>query len=506
MYARSRIRSIFGAIFILALVLALTATVAAQDTRGVLRHSKAGASAANDVDPHGPNPEGLTMQYIYSQLTRLDTGATYVVPDLAESWESDETGQVWTFHLRQGVTFHDGSDFTSADALYSIRRVLDPDTGSPIKDKYAIIDEANLAAPDDYTIVIPLHSVNVEFPTIVADRRLAMIPEGSGDTIAQTGIGTDAFRLVEQNPVGITVLEAFDDYWDGPPGLARIELYHIADAAGVAQALLTDQLDYVGIGSIRAENFPLFEGNDDFTFLVQASGGQTNLVMDATVEPYNDIRVRQAFKLVLDRQEILEVVYAGQGDIACDNSVWKNDPYYLEQECPRDVERAKELLAEAGYPDGLDVELFVADVYPSYVPLAVAFKEQAAEAGIRVDINQVPSDTYYSDYWKKVPFYLTWWGQRQAGPGLKELFSCGSRNNYPGWCNEEFDQLLADASAELDFDKRKEIYAQAQLLASEGGGWLNPVFFTAVDLFNSRVKGVTRNFTEYIHLFYIEED
>ncbi|MDE2949077.1 MAG: ABC transporter substrate-binding protein [Chloroflexota bacterium] len=506
MYTPSRIRSILGVIVLAALVLALTSAVGAQDTRGVLRHAKAGASAANDVDPHGPNPEGLTMQYIYSQLTRLDMGATYVVPDLAESWESDDTGQVWTFHLRQGVTFHDGSDFTSADALYSIRRVLDPDTGSPIRDKYAIIDEANLAAPDDYTIVIPLHSVNVEFPTIVADRRLAMIPEGSGDTIAQTGIGTDAFRLVEQNPVGITVLEAFDDYWDGPPGLARIELYHIGDAAGVAQALLTDQLDYVGIGSIRAENFPLFEGNDDFTFLVQASGGQTNLVMDATVAPYDDIRVRQAFKLVLDRQEILEVVYAGQGDIACDNSVWKNDPYYLEQDCPRDVERAKELLAEAGYPDGLDVELFVADVYPSYVPLAVAFKEQAAEAGIRVEINQVPNDTYYSDYWKKVPFYVTWWGQRMAGPGLKELFSCDSPNNYPGWCNEEFDQLLADASAELDFDKRKELYAQAQILASEGGGWLNPVFFTAVDLFNSRVKGVTRMFTAYIHLFYIEED
>jgi peptide/nickel transport system substrate-binding protein len=448
MYAQSRIRSLIGVIFVVALVMALTAIVGAQeDTRGILRALKGSSSAASNLDPM-TNMEGPTKQFVNGQLTRSDMGATFVVPALAESWESDETGQVWTFHLRQGLTFHDGSDFTSADALYSIRRVLDPDTGSPIRDKYAIIDEANLAAPDDYTIVIPLHSVNVEFPTIVADRRLAMIPEGSGDTIAETGIGTDAFRLVEQNPVGITVLEAFDDYWDGPPGLARIELYHVADAAGVAQALLTDQLDYVGIGSIRAENFPLFEGNDDFTFLVQASGGQTNLVMDATVAPYDDIRVRQAFKLVQDRQEILEVVYAGQGDIACDNSVWKNDPYYHEQDCPRDVERAVELLAEAGYPDGLDVELFVADVYPSYVPLAVAFKEQAAEAGIRVEINQVPSDTYYSDYWKKVPFYLTWWGQRQAGPGMKELFSCGSRNNYPGWCN-------ADASAELDFDKRK---------------------------------------------------
>ena len=102
MYAQSRIRSIIGVMFVVALVMALTSAVAAQDTRGVLRHSKAGATAANDIDPHGPNSEGLTMQYVYSQLTRLDTGATYVVPDLAESWESDETGQVWTLHLRQG--------------------------------------------------------------------------------------------------------------------------------------------------------------------------------------------------------------------------------------------------------------------------------------------------------------------------------------------------------------------------------------------------------------------
>jgi peptide/nickel transport system substrate-binding protein len=448
MYAQSRIRSLIGVIFVVALVMALTAIVGAQeDTRGILRALKGSSSAASNLDPM-TNMEGPTKQFVNGQLTRSDMGATFVVPALAESWESDETGQVWTFHLRQGLTFHDGSDFTSADALYSIRRVLDPDTGSPIRDKYAIIDEANLAAPDDYTIVIPLHSVNVEFPTIVADRRLAMIPEGSGDTIAETGIGTDAFRLVEQNPVGITVLEAFDDYWDGPPGLARIELYHVADAAGVAQALLTDQLDYVGIGSISAENFALFEGNDDFTFLVQPSGGWSALVMDTTVAPFDDLRVRQAFKLVQDRQETLEVVYAGQGDIACDTSVWENDPFYHELDCPRDVERARELLAEAGYPDGLDVVLTMADVYPPFPALAVAFKEQAADAGIRVEIDQVPPDTYYSDVPGQVPFYLDWWGQRRAGPGLLELFSCESGQNFPRWCN-------ADASAELDFDKRK---------------------------------------------------
>ena len=506
MYAQSRIRSILGVIVLVALVLALTSTVGAQDTRGVLRHLKAGTTPASNLDPHGPNTEGLVLQYVWNQLTRSDIGATYTVPDLAASWESDEAGQVWTLHLQQGVKFHDGSDFTSADALYSIRRVLDPDTGSPVRDKYVIIDEANMTAPDDYTIVIPLHQVNVVFPTRLADKRMAMIPEGSGDTIAETGIGTDAFQVVEQNPVGLTVLAAFDDYWEGPPGLAGIELHHVSGSAGIAQALLTDQLDYVGIGQIRAENFPLFEGNDNFTFLIQASGGFTQIAMDVTVPPFDDLRVRQAFKLVQDRQETLEVVYGDAGDIACDTSVWKNDPYYLEQDCPRDVERAKELLAEAGYPDGIDVVLTVADVYPTLVALAVAYKEQAADAGIRVEINQVPNDTYYPDHFGKNYFYLDWWGQRRADPGMKELFGCGSGNNMSKWCNEEFEQLLSDAAAELDFDKRKELLAQAQVLVAQESGTMNPVFFTAIDVFNSRVKGVTRNFTEYIHLFYIEED
>jgi peptide/nickel transport system substrate-binding protein len=466
MYAQSRIRSLIGVIFVVALVMALTAIVGAQeDTRGILRALKGSSSAASNLDPM-TNMEGPTKQFVNGQLTRSDMGATFVVPALAESWESDETGQVWTFHLRQGLTFHDGSDFTSADALYSIRRVLDPATASGIADRLAAIDEPNMTAPDDYTIVIPLKAVTVNFPDLLAHHRMVMIPEGSGDTIAQTGIGIGPFRVVTSNPVGVTVLEAFDDYWEGPPGLAGIELYHISRSAGVAQALLTDQLDYVGIGSISAENFALFEGNDDFTFLVQASGGFTQIAMDVTVPPFDDLRVRKAFKLVQDRQETVEVVYGGEGDIACDTSVWENDPYYLEQDCPRDVERAKELLAEAGYPDGLDVVLTVGDVYPTLVPLAVAYKEQAADAGIRVEINQVPSDTYY----------------------------------------EEFDQLLADASAELDFDTRVELYAQAQILASQEAGWLNPVFFTAIDVFNSRVKGVTRNFTEYVHLFYIEED
>ncbi len=506
MYTQSRIRSILGVIVLVALVMALTATVGAQeDTRGILRALKGSSSAASNLDPM-TNMEGPTKQFVNGQLTRSDIGATFVVPALAESWESDETGQVWTFHLRQGLTFHDGSDFTSADALYSIRRVLDPATASGIADRLAAIDEPNMTAPDDYTIVIPLKAVTVNFPDLLAHHRMVMIPEGSGDTIAQTGIGIGPFRVVTSNPVGVTVLEAFDDYWEGPPGLAGIELYHISESAAVAQALLTDQLDYVGIGSISADNFALFEGNDDFTFLVQPSGGWAGLVMDTTVAPFDDLRVRQAFKLVQDRQETLEVVYAGQGDIACDTSVWKNDPFYHELDCPRDVERARELLAEAGYPDGLDVVLTMADVYPPFPALAVAFQEQAADAGIRVEIDQVPPDTYYSDVPGQVPFYLDWWGQRRAGPGLLELFSCESGQNFPRWCNEEFDQLLADAGAELDFDKRKELYAQAQILASQEAGWLNPVFFTAIDVFNSRVKGVTRNFTEYVHLFYIEED
>ena len=300
---------------------------------------------------------------------------------------------------------------------------------------------------------------------------------------------------------------AFDDYWEGPPGLAGIELYGIASADAWTRALLADQIEYAGIGNVRPEDFPLFEGTDEFTFNSYPSGGWSTLVMDTTVPPFDDVRVRQAFKLVVDRQEMLDVVLAGDGAIACDTPVWSGDPYYVEQDCQQDIERAKELLAEAGYPDGIDVVLTIADVYPTFIPKAVAYKEQAALAGINVEINQVPADGYWSDVWQVEPFFASWWGQRGADQALNEIFSCGSvgGNNESKWCNEEFDQLLADARAELDFEKRKALYAEAQQLLSEEGGSINPVFFTAIDVHNSRVKGVTRNFTEYIHLFSIEQ-
>lgn len=451
--------------------------------------------------------EHPTVQAIYSKLVRLDEGANFVVPALAESWESDDTGQVWTFHLRQGVTFHDGTPFTSQDVIYTLQRVVDPAVGSPIAATFDIIDVDKLEAPDDYTVVIPLKTIHSDFPLLLTTWRMRMIPDGSGDTIGQTGIGAGPFKVENFDPEGVTTLVAFDDYWEGPPGLAGIELYGIASADAWTRALLADQIEYAGIGNVRPEDFPLFEGTDEFTLNSYPSGGWSTLVMDTTVPPFDDVRVRQAFKLVVDRQEMLDVVLAGDGAIACDTPVWSGDPYYVEQDCQQDIERAKELLAEAGYPDGIDVVLTIADVYPTFIPKAVAYKEQAALAGINVEINQVPADGYWSDVWQVEPFFASWWGQRGADQALNEIFSCGSvgGNNESKWCNEEFDQLLADARAELDFEKRKALYAEAQQLLSEEGGSINPVFFTAIDVHNSRVKGVTRNFTEYLHLFSIEQ-
>jgi peptide/nickel transport system substrate-binding protein len=219
--------------------------------------------------------------------------------------------------------------------------------------------------------------------------------------------------------------------------------------------------------------------------------------------------VRQALKLVVDRQEMIDIVLQGHGSVAYDHPVWAGDPYQLVLDRPQDIEKAKELLAEAGYPDGLTVELYVSDIDAFLVPMAVVYKEQAAEAGINVEIKQVPSDGFWTKYWQVEPFVGTHWGQRAADQVLNEGFRCGASWTEGNFCNEEFDQLLDDARKELDLAKRTELYQKAQQLLVDEAGVIIPFFKNEVDVMNARVKGIPLDKFDYDnipwHEIYIEE-
>ena len=174
---------------------------------------------------------------------------------LLGAWAADELAQTGTFQVRQGVTFHDGKPLTARDIVYTMRNVLDPEFASPAAAALSLVDVDGLQVLDDYTVVVPLTQPHSDFPLLLTDYRLRVIPEGSKDDpnspdyLEKTGNGTGPFRLETLDIDGITVLVANDDYWDGPPCLAGINVVGIADSDARVHALLAGQVGIMWNGA-----------------------------------------------------------------------------------------------------------------------------------------------------------------------------------------------------------------------------------------------------------------
>lgn len=423
----------------------------------------------------------ITM--IYDRLAiRGDDGRP--VPWLATSWESNEGADSWTFQLRDDVTFHDGAPMTAEDVVYSMDHWRTSET-STVMTTLALID--SVEAADEYTVVVNLSQPHADFPLLLLDYRARIIPKDGMPAILETGNGTGPFKLEKLDVEGTTVLVANDDYWAGAPGVARAEVLTIPDSEARVQALLAGQIDWMDVTSQQAQ---LFEGNDGYTVTEIPTGDWRALVMRTDTEPFDNANVRKALRLAADRQAMVDLILDGYGTVACDTPVMPSDQYRFETDCGQNVELAKELLAEAGYPDGIDITVYTADVYPSSIPLTEVYQQQAAEAGINVEIKQVPTDGYWTDTWMVEPFSMTGWGERPADQILNEAYRSGGNWNETYWNSEDYDTLLDAAREELDFDARREHYLAAQELLWEEGGAFIPYHLNQLRIVRACVTGI----------------
>jgi peptide/nickel transport system substrate-binding protein len=219
--------------------------------------------------------------------------------------------------------------------------------------------------------------------------------------------------------------------------------------------------------------------------------------MRADQEPFTDPRVRLALKLVVDRAAMVQTVLSGFGQAAGDHPVWPGDQYYLPVERGADVARARQLLAEAGHADGLSVTLYTSNIDAYMIPMCVAYQQMAAEAGITVTLQQESADGYWNDIWMQVPFCCSSWGERQADQVLNEVYRSGASWNETFWQNADFDGLLDQARRELDFERRKGLYQQAQQLLADDGGAIIPFFTNDLSAAHRRVKGVDRRYFDW---------
>ena len=426
-----------------------------------------GFGAASDLDPISRGRVFAVTEKIMSRLVRpgLDGKPS---PDLALSWSSNANATEWTFKLREGVKFHSGKPFTSADAAYSLRWVQDPKLDSPVRSSISMVK--SIETPDAKTLKLILAAPYADMPLVLTDYRLMIIPDGAGDTIKATGTGTGPFKLEKFDAQGTSVLVANNDYYDGAPGIARMEIIGIPDGQARFQALMGKQIDM--LQNITKQQRQLLERASGFGVQEIPTGNWRGIVFRTDMKPWDDPRVRRAVRLAVDRKAMMELAAGGAGVVGCDTPVGPKDQYRSTKTCAQDIAKAKSLLAEAGYPNGIDLELPVATLQAEWPAMAEAFQQQVAPAGFRVKIAQVPTDGYFNEIWMKRPVSMTRWNDRPADAILNEAYRGGAKWNEAFFKDAKFDALLDAARSELNFDKRRAKYLEAQDYLWENGGTL----------------------------------
>ncbi len=407
-------------------------------------------------------------------------------PELATDWSANADATEWTFNLRKGVKFHDGSEFDAEDVKYSLMRVKDPEIGSPAKKAMSSVTDIEVV--DSHTVKMKLNTSFADFPLLLTDYRLRMIPNGSGDTIGKTGIGTGPFKVEKFDAEGTTILKANADYWEGAPGLSEVHVIAIPDGQARVQALLTGQIDmnrYVPFNQKK-----IFDGNSKFNVSVIPTGNWRGMVMRTDTAPFDNPKVRKAVRIAVDRQELVDLVMGGAATVSCDTPVAPSDQYRMEKKCPQQSATAKKLLKEAGYPDGIDMTIHVSTKEPTWPTIAEVLQQQLAKANIKVDIQMTPSKSYWNETWMKKPVAMTRWNERPADSALHEIYHSEAKWNESYFKNPAFDQNLADARGELNFKKRKAAYINAQKTLFEESGTLIPYHVSKLVVTSAKVKNL----------------
>lgn len=485
----------------LALALALTAPVAAQAESILYRDYDLGDGASPSLDPISPNRFYQANDLIYSRLVRQDENGA-PSPELATEWSVNADGTEWTIKLRDGVRFHDGSAFDAGDVKYTLERINGPALESPVASVLGMIDHVEVIDP--LTAKIVLSSPHAGLIVLLMDYRVRMIPEGSGETIGTEANGTGPFKMETYDPEGTTVLVANADYWEGPPKVDAVHIIAIPDTAARTQALLAGQLD---MATIASDQRTVFEKSGEFELQNFPTGDWFGIVFRTDLAPFDNPLVRKAVRVAVDRQAMVKLL-VGEGNavVTCDHPVMPGDPYRAEFDCPPDVNAAKRLLAEAGYPDGIEFDLVTSELEPGMVQYAEVYQQQVAPAGIKANIVLAPADGYWEDVWMVAPVSMTSWSQRPADQVLNEVFRSTSSWNESYFKNPRFDELLDLARSSLDLEKSKGYYAEAQRLLFEEGGTFIGYFENSLRAVNRRVSGLPPVPEDYIRWHLIAKE
>ena len=416
------------------------------------------------LDPHASNdnPSSRVRVQIYDRLVQLDDNGV-PQPMLAESWERpDDTTTI--FHLRKGVKFHNGDEMKASDVKFSLERAL------KAPEIFYIIEGINgIEVLDDYTVKVTTEKPMAALLNNLSNGTIAILSEKAtteaGEGFGQHPIGTGPYKFVSWQSGDKITLEAFPEYWQGTPSIKNVVFKSIVEETNRTIGLETGELDVVydilGMDKVKLRE------DERFTFIEEPQLALTYLGFNLKKEPYNNPKVREAISYAIDQKPIIDTVFLGAAEPA--NSILGKNifAYYDVEKFTQNIEKAKALMAEAGYPDGFKAKIWVND-NPVRRDTAVILQDQLKQIGIDLAIETVEwgaflDGTARGDH----EMYLLGWGTVTRDPdyGMYELISTstmGAAGNRSFYSNPTVDKLLEEGRTELDPEKRKAIYKEIQ--------------------------------------------
>jgi len=461
---------------------------------GNLRLAVAGSGAKDIID--GQNIVGKADQARittgWETLLTFDRDYKLSNDGLAEEVTA-EAPDTWVIRVRQGVEFHNGKTLGADDVIYSIRRLIDPKLGLFGGAALSSVDGNGLTKVDERTVKMKLKQPDGTIPEALAAYVAGMVPVGYTRE-SKDQVGTGPFKLQSFQPGKQSVHVKHPNYWrEGKPYLDQVTIIDIDDAAARVNALVAGQVD--AVVDVPFAQVPIVQANKALVLFENEGGGWLPLCMRIDQPPFDDVRVRQAFRLIIDRDQIVKQAFAGHARVANDlygvfDAAYPTDLAQRKQ----DIAQAKSLLAAAG-KSNLTVELVSSDGATGMNDMCKVFAEQAKAAGVTVNLKIVDGATFYGDQYLKWTFAPDFWGTR----GYLSQVAAGSLPSSPynetHWPpkGSDFEDLYKQARAENDEAKRTEIIRKMYQLEYDQGGYIIPAFQNLIDAYGSKVTGFQKN-------------
>ena len=413
----------------------------------------------DSLDPHKAVAAGTKeiLFNIYEGLVKADSNGN-LNPAVADSYSISEDGLTYTFGLRKGVKFHNGKNVTASDVVYSIKRNADDGSGNALISAFLNIEDVTA---DDDVVTITLKAPDPDFLQYMT---LAIIPEDNTDPDTNP-IGTGPYKYVSRSPQENIILKRFDEYWGEKAYIENVTLKICANADSIVMDLKGGSVDLFAritsaqVLQLQGSDFDILEGTMN---LVQA------MYLNNAVKPFDDVRVRQALSYAVDVDEIINLSFDGKGSKLGSSMFPAFGKYYIDETKDVynvDLDKAKSLLKEAGYPDGFSFTIKVPSNYQPHIDTAQVIVEQLKKVGVNAEIKLVEWDSWLSDVYSGRDFEATVVGvdaSTMTARAMLERFTSTSSKNFINFNDPKYDEIFAKALNSYDDEEQTALYKECE--------------------------------------------